>query len=45
MKAGSAPFAPAPGADNRAAVAELALRTYPELMARLGYGESLAIAS
>jgi len=45
VKAGSAPFAPAPGADNRAAVAELALRTYPKLMARLGYGESLAIAS
>lgn len=32
------PFHPAPGADNRAMVAELARRTHPELLERLGYG-------
>jgi len=34
---GRVAFEPAPGADNRAAVAELAWRKHPELMARLGY--------
>lgn len=37
---GGIEFDPAPGTDNRAAVAELAMRRHPELMARLGYAEA-----
>ena len=37
VSGGPLKFEPAPGADNRAAVTELAVRTYPDLMERLGY--------
>jgi len=37
-------FQPAPGADNRVVITDLALRTHPELMDRLGYRQSVAIA-
>lgn len=42
IRTGPVAFEPAPGADNRARIAELALRTHPELMARLGYRQQLA---
>lgn len=35
------PFDPAPGADNRAMIGELALRTCPELLAELGYAPAV----
>jgi hypothetical protein len=38
VQRGAVDFTPAPGADNRDAVAELALAKFPDLMARLGYG-------
>jgi len=37
VAAGTLNFVPAPGADNREAIADLALAKYPDLMARLGY--------
>jgi hypothetical protein len=36
---GGVQFDPAPGADNRAAIAALAARRHPDLMARLGYAD------
>ena len=47
VQQGPVNFVPPPGADNRAAIAELANAKYPDLMARLGYAESKrgAIAS
>jgi hypothetical protein len=44
ISGGGLAFEPAPGADNRDRIAELAQRTCPELMARLGYRADLARA-
>lgn len=39
------PFQPPPGADNRAMIAEVAQRTYPELLAQLGYAPDVRLAA
>lgn len=44
IKGGEVAFQPPAGADNRAAITELAVRTHPELMDRLGYRPGLARA-
>lgn len=40
VRGGEVPFTPPADADNRAAIADLAMLQFPELMARLGYGMS-----
>ncbi len=41
VTAGEVNFDPAPGADNRDAIADLAMTRFPDLMTRLGYDRSL----
>lgn len=41
VQAGNVNFAPTPGSDNREAVTALAMSKFPDLMARLGYNQSV----